>query len=242
MVAKISRKIMLSMMVLIMSLLLIPRSFAFMPVFDVTSFLKLCAEYNKLKEQCTAVEQHLKVARKQFDMAERIKNDSEGHYKFGSLLNDLTSLNKRKWAASTWSGALSGGHSSFVTGFDKLQNQYDSEQGVIQSDDYEKLTNSRRKKEYDNQINTNKTVSVNTSYAYNNINKHLQDIHKISQNIEKATNTKAAIDLNSRLLTEIAYVQIQSLRMQILMNQQIAQQAADQIKEESMTARLNDDH
>jgi len=47
------------------------------------------------------------------------------------------------------------------------------------------------------------------------------------------------VDLNSRLLAEVAYIQIQELKMQTLLNQQLAQQASNRIFDETQNAKFN---
>ena len=80
---------------------------------------------------------------------------------------------------------------------------------------------------------------VNATYAFDNIKTHLETIYQLSQRIDQAQNTKAAVDLNSRLLAEVAYIQAQNLKMQILMNQQMAQVNADSIAVKTSSAKFN---
>ena len=64
-------------------------------------------------------------------------------------------------------------------------------------------------------------------------------IHKLSQQIEKTVNTKGAIDLNSRLITELAFIQLMSLRLQTLMSQQVAQDSLSELQDRAEMAKFN---
>ena len=64
-------------------------------------------------------------------------------------------------------------------------------------------------------------------------------LHKLSQQIEKTPNTKGAIDLNSRLVTELAFIQLVSLRLQTLMSQQVAQESLSELQDRADMVRFN---
>ena len=68
-------------------------------------------------------------------------------------------------------------------------------------------------------IHFNKNRNLNSE-----INQHIAALHKLSQQIEKTANTKGAVDLNSRLITELGFIQLMSLRLQALTSQQLAQE------------------
>ena len=212
---------------------------AMLPVFDAASFSKLAAEYEKLSEQYNTMKQHLAVAQQQLGTAKAIEKDAEGHYQMGDLLNNAQSLKQRQWTSDNWQSALSGGHGSSVQDFSALQQRYDQTQQALSPHDYSQSTNKYRNSEYINQVMTNKTVAVNSNYAFNQMNHQLLVVKQLSEQIEKTKNTKAAMDLNARLLTELAYLQIQTLKVKVLQNMQVSQNASDAIKEESMVARLN---
>ena len=77
------------------------------------------------------------------------------------------------------------------------------------------------------------------TYEFDQINKHMQNLQELSQEIEKAPNIKSAMDLNSRIEIELADIQVEELRMQTLMNQQKAQQQSTQIAQESEASQFN---
>ena len=110
---------------------------------------------------------------------------------------------------------------------------------TLSENEYEKGASADKAKQYKQQVETNRAVSVNAIYAFNDIKAQLKSVHDLSAKIEQAKNTKAAVDLNSRLLTEIAFIQIQELKMQTLLNQQLAQAGASRIADETQAAKFN---
>lgn len=71
------------------------------------------------------------------------------------------------------------------------------------------------------------------------VEKDLQRIHQLSQQIEKTPNVKAATDLNSRLIVEVAYLETEMLKLQSLLNQQLAQGRSEGIAQQTRSATFN---
>lgn len=80
---------------------------------------------------------------------------------------------------------------------------------------------------------------MQSTYEFNDIQKHLDNIHELTQKIEATDNAKAATDLNSRLIAELAYVSVQELKMLTLLNEQTSQQSAGNIAAMSQQAAFN---
>lgn len=85
----------------------------------------------------------------------------------------------------------------------------------------------------------NRAAKVNATYAFGTIDSHLQTIYDLSQQIDVAPNSKAAMDLNSRLVAEVAFIQTQELKMQVLLNQQLAQANAETLASQEASAKFN---
>ncbi|MCH7621959.1 MAG: hypothetical protein IH870_08685, partial [Chloroflexi bacterium] len=111
--------------------------------------------------------------------------------------------------------------------YQELVNTYKTDHPTLSNDDYEKGASPARGKIYAQDVQVNRAAMVNASFAFNNIKTHLDNIHALSQKIDSTQNIKSAMDLNSRLVVELAYIQTQELKIQVLMNQQTAQQNAD---------------
>ena len=67
----------------------------------------------------------------------------------------------------------------------------------------------------------------------------MDSIYQLSQYIDKTKNTKQAIDLNNRLLTECAYLQAKNIKMQSIVSMQLAQQNTAKVSALSHAAEFN---
>jgi type IV secretion system protein VirB5 len=122
-----------------------------------------------------------------------------------------------------------------------LVKAYERAHPTLSDDEYRRGASDARLAMYQQNKKINKAVSVQTTAAFNQINKHLEAVHALSKQIEGASNknTKSAVDLNTRLLAEMAYIQTDLFKLQALANQQAAQVEANAIAEDSEAARFN---
>ena len=180
------------------------------------------------------------TAKNQLSQENTLVKDAQGHYGFGNLLNSEQDLTQdREWSPNNWQGALKGASGGNPQRYQQLVAQYKRNHPTLSKSHYVKGASQAQYQQYHRQLETNRAVSVNASYAFNTIKMHLQQVHELSAQIEKAKNTKAAVDLNSRLVAELAYIQVQELKMQTLLNQQLAQQSANRIANETARAQFN---
>lgn len=176
------------------------------------------------------------------EQAKNMKNFGEmhsGHYGFGELSNGLDSLQSWQSPVSTWQDALqnlSGGNPSR---YRELVDAYEKNHPVLNEADYARNTTPAQVARFREDKAVNRAVQVQTTESYNDINRHMEALHKLSTQIDKTPNTKGAIDLNSRLLTELAFIQLMSLRLQTLMSQQVAQDSLSELQDRAEMARFN---
>lgn len=202
-------------------------------------YLKISDEYEKLKAQYDLLKQTYDNAVDQLNTAKRIANDAEGNYGYGNLINSHAALIEREWSPDNWQDALKGLAGGNPERYQELIQQYQKDHPTLSPEEFKKGASLAQAQQYQQQIQTNQAASVTASYAFNDIKQHLENIHELSQYIEKSQNTKAAMDLNARLLTEIAYIQVQQLKMQSLVNQQLMQESADKIQAETQAAKFD---
>jgi type IV secretion system protein VirB5 len=105
--------------------------------------------------------------------------------------------------------------------------------------DFEKGATKTQAQRYQHQVKVNRAVSVQATYAFNDIKKHLTTIHQLSSRIDSTQNTKAALDLNARLMAEVAYIATQELKMQALLVESQAELNAARLNGEAETAKRN---
>lgn len=215
------------------------KSFSMLPVVDAGAIANLIKNFNQLKSQYELLEQTYQNAQHQLEQVKQLTNDAEGHYGFGNFLNGEQDFNTRSWSPDNWKSALQGLSGGNPARYQELLNTYQQDHPVLSESNYEKGSSHDQATVYTQDINVNRAAMVNATYAFDDIKTHLATIYQLSKKIDQAQNTKAAIDLNSRLLAEVAYIQAQNLKMQILMNQQMAQVNADTIAVKTASAKFN---
>lgn len=232
-------KILQAIVPLIVITVLYPlNSFAIM-VEDPTEWSKTAMVYKELVSQLHEAQAQYAKLQQQYQEMKMLRLDSEGHYGYGNLWNTKEDLLQREWSAPTWQSALQGLSGSNPLRYKQLLQSYQASHPTLSQQQFLKGASSDKAREYHQEIQTNQAAAVNSSYAFNNSEKDLKRIYSISSNIEKTNTIKAATDLNGRLLTEIAYMQVQQIKMQTILNQEIAEQNARQIETSTEAAKFN---
>jgi type IV secretion system protein VirB5 len=206
---------------------------------DAQMIILAMKQLNELQEQYRVLRDTYESAQAQVDNLNQLKSMNSGHYGFGDLNNDLDTLQSWQSPVSTWQDALqnlSGGNSSR---YKELVNAYEKNHPTLNESSYAQNTTPTQAARFKEDKAVNRAVLVQTTESYNEINKHMEALHKLSKQIEKTANTKGAIDLNSRLITELAFIQLMSLRLQALMSQQTAQDSLSELQDRAESARFN---
>ncbi|HAT1757195.1 TPA: hypothetical protein I8Y95_001725 [Legionella pneumophila] len=196
-------------------------------------------QLNELQEQYRILRDTYQSAQAQVENLNQLKSMNSGHYGFGDLNNGLDSLQSWQSPVSTWQDALqnlSGGNSSR---YKELVAAYEKNHPDLDEASFKANTSPAQAARFKEDKAVNRAVLVQTTESYNEINKHMEALHKLSKQIEHSSNTKGAIDLNSRLLTEIGFIQLMSLRLQALMSQQAAQDSLADLQDRAEIARFN---
>lgn len=178
---------------------------------------KLKDTYETASAQYSATQAILDKARAQAQSIDDLVQRNSGHVGFGTLNNSLSDLKRLQWSADSWQDTLNGKNNSIQ--YEKLLAAYKARQATLNK----KGVSKDSAKQYDETAQVNQAAAVQSEYAFNEVNASLKRVHELSLAIEKADSTKAAVDLNSRLLTELAYLQTQNIKAQSLANQQMAQ-------------------
>ncbi len=226
--------------IVLMGLLIAPMSAnALVPVIDFASIQRLIAQYDQLMRQYHVIKKTYHNAQQRLKQAKRIASDAEGHYGYGNLLNSSADLTQREWSPNNWQDALKGVAGGNPARYQQLVAQYKHNHPSLSASDYQQDNSQAKTKNYEQQVQTNQAVGVQATYAFNQIKTQLQHVHQLSTKIDQANNTKAALDLNSRLLTALGYISIQELKMQTLMTQQLAQDGANSVAAHTQSATFN---
>ena len=209
------------------------------PVIDFTAIAKLSTEISDLEQQIKQLDSLNNNGLAQLSKQTQLVNDVEGHYNFGNLYNSSQDLQNREWQPADWQAALNGLSGGNPERYQQLVASYQQQHPVMTSNAYSQGASSARTTQYAQNVQLNQVSSVQATYSYDEINDHFNTVNLLSQQIEQAQNEKSIADLQARLLTEIAYIQMASLRMQTIMNQQIAQISINDMLDAQMAAQFN---
>ena len=196
---------------------------------------------NAVRQLSTLKDQY-KTMKNQLDHMKAIKDASTGHYGYGDLSNGLSELQSWQSPASQWEDALRNLSGGDTQRYQSLVQAYEQNHPQLADTRTQNDMPADTHAQYKEDKAVNRAVQVQTTAAYNEINKHLAQLQSLSKSIEKTANTKGAIDLNSRLITELGFIQLMQVRLQTLSNQQLAQDSLDDLSERAKAAHFNRTH
>ncbi|MFO8991846.1 type IV secretion system protein [Legionella pneumophila serogroup 1] len=206
---------------------------------DAQLILLAMKQLSELQEQYRVLSDTYQTAKNQLDNLNQLKSMNSGHYGFGDINNSLDSLQSWQSPVSTWQDALQNLSGGNQQRYQALVDAYEKNHPALDEASYSRFTTPANALRFKEDKAVNRAVMVQTTESYNEINKHMEALHKLSQQIEKTPNTKGAIDLNSRLITEIGFIQLMSLRLQALISQQNAQENLSALQDRAEMAKFN---
>ena len=210
---------------------------------DILTELQLLAtamkQLDQLRSQYRTLNDTYLTAKNQLDSVNRLKEMNSGHYGFGELENGLDQLKSWQSPTSTWDEALRSLSGGNPERYDALVKAYEANHPVLSEANTARFMSAPEATRFKEDKAVNRAVQVQTTQAYNEINKHMEALQTLSKQIEKTANTKGAIDLNARLMAEIGFIQLMSLRLQTLMSQQVAQESLSELQDRAEIARFN---
>ena len=218
-------------------------AFATMPVIDYTEVAKTAEVIGQLDKQYTEMKKQYDTMQNQYNQLKQQYQSITGNYGWGDWQNSVDNLtHDREWTASDWQSALKGMSGGNPDRYQQLLDQYKQNHTTMATQDYAKGTDSALATNYQNEVQTNQASATTATYEFNDINTHLQTVQQLGQEIENAkknNDLKSAMDLNSRVQVEVAYISIEELRMQAVINQQLAQMQANTIAMQSEASQYN---
>ena len=207
-------------------------SLAMLPVIDATAISDILKQLDEMKKQSN-------VLSSQLSEAQRLTSDAEGHYGMGGYLNSNNDLKGMQWSPNTWDDALKMASGGNDARYQQLTQQYNDSHVVMDESAYSNITSTQQGKDYTALANTNRASTVNANHAFDDINDALDKVHELTDQIEKTDNTKSAIDLNNRITAEIAYIQLQEMKMQSVLNLQMSQQQSLMLADKTQEAQFD---
>lgn len=159
-----------------------------------------------------------------------------GKSDFGTFLNGDEEQSARAWSPSEWAQVVSGGNESR---YKELLEDYQKAHPTLSTTEAKEGMSSENATDYQQQVETNQAASSQATYAFNQSNKHLETIDKLSEEINSTEDTKRIQDLTARMNAEIAYLQVEVIKGISVMNEQMAQQQATEIHDRTEAAKFN---
>ena len=204
---------------------------------DAALIAKMVEQIKELQKQYKVLDKTYKNAESQLDSVNRLAKFNSGHSGFGRLHNSLADMQKRQ-SANTWRETLKGVAGGNPERYSELVKAYERQHEHVNKATFSKGATQARTSQFEETREVTQAASVESEAAFNDINESLKRIHDLSDQIEKAENTKAAIDLNSRLLAEVAYLQTQNLKAQAILNQQMASKSGSNLADDTALAEF----
>lgn len=170
-----------------------------------------------------------------------LQRNTYGNYGYGNLLNNTTDLNRRLWSNDKWMDVLAksnSNNSAFMQAQETYARLYPSREPTqvrttLQPND---LTRTY----YEQTRNLNRAALATSNYSYDTINQHIRQIHDIVLKLEEHPEQKAAIDLNTRLVAELGFIQLEMLKQQSIQTHLLATQSQQHVNGMSNESRFLD--
>jgi len=209
------------------------------PISDAKLLLTAIDQLKQLRRQYEMLKDTYDNAKNQLDNLQRLKEMNSGHYGFGELENGYDQLRSWQSPASTWDEALRSLSGGNPERYDALVKAYEANHPTLSEANTTRYMSAPEANRFKEDKAVNRAVQVQTTQAYNDINQHMETLQKLSKQIDKTDNTKGAIDLNSRLMTEMGFIQLMNLRLQTLISQQLSQDSLNELSDRAEMARFN---
>jgi type IV secretion system protein VirB5 len=190
----------------------------------------------QMGKQLVEMKKQYDKMQEQLNSANKLTQLNSGHYRYGTLLNDASSFQKRRTPDANWRATLSGVSGGNPQRYKDLVSAYEKQHPQLRAATLNNRMPQARRTQFEEEKAITETASVESEAALNEINDALDRIHKLSLEIENADSTKAAIDLNTRMLAEMAYLQVESVKAQAIMNQQLAMRASSDLENDTAFA------
>jgi type IV secretion system protein VirB5 len=194
----------------------------FLPIPGVGDLIKAGQQIALLKQQLLQMKKQVK--------------DVESHYQYANLLGPVRD---HHWAPDSWDSALHNLSGGNTARYQQLYLAYQKKHHFISMNQYEKGASQSLAVTYKDQMNATQAAGTMADLEYQTLNKHIAHVDKLSRAINATVNIKAATDLNSSLTAELSYIAVEELRMQTLLNHQLAQGSVEKIQSSQREAIFN---
>lgn len=197
------------------------------PVIDVSAIARLVQQLDEMKKQYD-------MLKKQYDQAVAIKSNLQGNYGMGLLENGLKAAEGRRPLPKTWQEVVEMQKSGQLPGvFAGKKDYYKELLPSIDSKIMAQDPKDRASVAYQLSTDNTRAAFAAVETVYNNIENRMKNVEALVTQIDKTSNQKAATDLNSRIVAETNFINLEMMRLNSM---QMALQASMQNNQNQATA------
>lgn len=189
-------------------------------------------QIEQLAKQYKLLEKNSVTANLQLEELEKFTSLNSGPGEYGDFHNSDEEVEERK-TIGNWHETLkeiAGGNNER---YQELVKSYEEQNKSLNEVDLTGRVSPEQEKLFHQQVDVNRAAYVESEDAYNSVNTHIKSIKALTEKIKEAKTTKLALDLNTRLLAEIAYLQADNLKAQAIVNKQLAAKAQKELAEDA---------
>lgn len=222
----------------------IPNAFADgWPVFDLAAYTNALSQIRHLEtqisemknlshisgEQLTGIHNILQSTKDQLDFYQKTFS---GINKYHQKFNSAEDLKRRQW--SSWNEILQGANAG-QSAFNDAKTRYEQLFPVVPVEKVNFGHDKRGLKRayYEQSQKVSRSALAASEVSFNGINAHLKALHELLNTAQEADTEKKAIDLNTRLVAEIGFIQIEMMRQQAVQNQLMAMKSQSNVNDAS---------
>lgn len=188
------------------------------PVIDIEEIIKTMELIEQTKDEVSSLGDIKGFTKQQLNF---LQQDIAGNFGYGNLLNNPADLAQRQWSNDNWIDVLNMVNTDKTSAFYQAQRAYAQRYQILNPNQFSNAqgVSALTKQFYSDNSNISRAGLAASSYSYGQINQHMQVIHDILQKLETQPSEKAAIDLNTRLIAELSFIELEKLRMQNIQTQ-----------------------
>lgn len=164
------------------------------------------------------------------------QNEWQALTKAYSMGDTQDEQNARLWSADDWNQVLSQASNGNNARFQELMNSYSSMYPNVNSSQNINAKNLESTS-YAQAGQTTNAALATSNYTYDEINDHIKSLENILHEVDDANknqNEKAAIDLNSRLVAELGFIQLEILKLQSVHTQMMATKNQSELNDDTV--------
>lgn len=229
---------------LIMTVFLSTASYG-IPVHDPINYLAIMREVKQAKQNFLILKNQYDMLKKQWQSLNLQQEQLKKNYQamtesthWGHFANRFDSLRQMKMDPSDQWGRM---RDTLSKTHPIQHKKYEQDNGMLQPKQFEMGSTQALAKIYALDLKTNQIVTTLAAQPFNRIDQHVEALNVLTKKIDASDNKniKSAIDLNTRMTSEGALIQIDMIQLLSLLVQQTARVEARTLNYQSLQTKFN---